>query len=181
MRNKGFTLVEILVVLVIIAVMLSIAVLSINVAGNDSQLHEESRRIVGLLNLLHDRALLEGRDFGLLIEPHAYEFLEYDNFRNQWRLFDTEREFRHRELPKGLSFRLQLDSRQIVLRRPHRHGDSNPTAVVQAPQIDIAASGEGTPFRLSLVRDATGATSVVSGDAFGKTKIAKPTAPAHAS
>ncbi|MGO9038995.1 MAG: prepilin-type N-terminal cleavage/methylation domain-containing protein, partial [Steroidobacteraceae bacterium] len=67
MRSKGFTLVEILVVVVIMAVVISLAVLSIGVSGRDSQLDEESRRIEGLVDLLHERAVLEGRDFGLLI------------------------------------------------------------------------------------------------------------------
>ena len=67
MRSKGFTLVEILVVVVIMAIVISLAVLSIGVTGRDSQLDEESRRIEGLLGLLHERALLEGRDFGLRI------------------------------------------------------------------------------------------------------------------
>ena len=65
MRSKGFTLVEILVVVVIMAVVISLAVLSIGVTGRDSQLDEESRRIEGLVDLLHERALLEGRDFGM--------------------------------------------------------------------------------------------------------------------
>ena len=60
--SKGFTLVEILVVLVIMAVVIALAVLSISITGRDSQLDEESRRIRGLVDLLHERALLEGRD-----------------------------------------------------------------------------------------------------------------------
>ena len=68
-RNRGFTLVEILVVVVIMAVVISLAVLSIGVTGRDSQLDEETRRIEGLVDILHERALLEGRDFGLRIEP----------------------------------------------------------------------------------------------------------------
>jgi len=75
MRSKGFTLVEILVVVVIIAVVLSITVLAIGVTGRDTQIDDESRRIGALVDLLHERALLEGRDFGLRIEPTAYEFV----------------------------------------------------------------------------------------------------------
>jgi general secretion pathway protein H len=177
MRQRGFTLVEILVVVVIMAIVISIAVLSINVTGRDSGLDEESRRIVGLIDLLHDRALLEGRDFGLLIEPRAYEFLGYDNLQDRWQPLDADGEFRRRELPAGIGLRLELDGRPIVLvpPDPNRPADAAPPT----PQIAITASGEGTPFRLTLVRDASGASAVVSGDAFGRTtrSDAKRTAP----
>jgi hypothetical protein len=36
------------------------------------------------------------------------------------------------------------------------------------PQVAIAASGEGTPFRLTLLRDGTTAKASVNGDALGK-------------
>jgi general secretion pathway protein H len=165
MRSKGFTLVEILVVMLIIAAVISLTVLSVNATGRDSQLDEESRRIEGLVGLLHERALLEGRDFGLRIEPAAYEFVFYDGRRNRWLMMDQEREFRHRELPKGITFQLQLDSQTVVIKPIDRNltnGDP------PGPQVAIAASGEGTPFRLILLREATQAKAVVDGDAMGK-------------
>jgi general secretion pathway protein H len=165
MRSKGFTLVEILVVIVIMAVVISITVLSVSSTGRDSQLDEESRRIEGLVGLLHERALLEGRDFGLRIEPAAYEFVVYDPRRDRWMMLDQEREFRHRELPKGITFQLQLDSQTVVIKAVDRNltGGDPP-----GPQVAIAASGEGTPFRLTLQRDATQAKASVDGDALGK-------------
>lgn len=164
-RGKGFTLVEILVVMLIIAVIISLAVLSVSSTGRDSQLDAESRRIEGLVDLLHERALLEGRDFGLRIEPAAYEFVAYDARRNRWLMMDQDNEFRHRELPKGISFQLQLDSQTVVIKTIDRNlSNGDPPG----PQIAIAASGEGTPFRLILLRDATHAKAVVDGDALGK-------------
>jgi general secretion pathway protein H len=165
MRSKGFTLVEILVVIVIMAVVISITVLSVSSTGRDSQLDEESRRIEGLVGLLHERALLEGRDFGLRIEPAAYEFVVYDPRRDRWMMLEQEREFRHRDLPKGITFQLQLDSHTVVIKAIDRNltGGDPP-----GPQVAIAASGEGTPFRLTLQRDATQAKASVDGDALGK-------------
>ena len=165
MRSKGFTLIEILVVILIITVVISLTVLSVSSTGRDSQLDEESRRIEGLVGLLHERAVLEGRDFGLRIEPAAYEFVVYDPRRARWMMLDQEREFRHRELPKGVSFQLQLDSQTVVIKAIDRNlsGGDPP-----APQVAIAASGEGTPFRLILLREATQAKAVVNGDALGK-------------
>jgi general secretion pathway protein H len=165
MRSKGFTLVEILVVVVIMAIVISLAVLSIGTTGRDAQLDEESRRIEGLVGLLHERALLEGRDFGLRIEPAAYEFVVYDSRRDRWTTLDQEHEFRHRDLPKGVSFQLELDSQLVVIKPIDRKltSDATPT-----PQLAIAASGEGTPFRLTLLRDGTASRASVDGDALGK-------------
>jgi general secretion pathway protein H len=154
-----------LVVVVIMAVVISLAVLSIGVTGRDVQLDEETRRIEGLVGLLHERALLEGRDFGLRIEPSAYEFVVYDPTRDRWQIMDQEHEFRHRELPKGLSFQLQLDAQVVVLKPVDRNLSSDQTP---NPQVAIAASGEGTPFRLTLQREASNAKASVDGDALGR-------------
>jgi len=166
MRSKGFTLVEILVVVVIMAVVISLAVLSIGVTGRDSQLDEETRRIEGLMGLLHERALLEGRDFGMRIEPSAYEFVVYDAARDRWLRMDQDHEFRHRDLPRGLVFELQLDSQAVVLKPVDRRLAGDQSA--SNPQVAIAASGEGTPFRLTLQRGETHAKASVDGDALGK-------------
>jgi general secretion pathway protein H len=167
-RSKGFTLVEILVVVVIMAVVISLAVLSIGTTGRDSQLDQEGRRVQALIDLLHERAVLEGRDFGMHIEPNAYDFLVYDTIRDRWLKFDEENEYRHRDLPKGVSFQLQLDQQTVVLKAADK---SMSGGAPQQPQLAIAASGEGTPFRLILQRDTTQAQATVNGDAMGKVSL----------
>ena len=165
-RSRGFTLIEILVVVVIMAIVISLAVLSISVTGRDGQVDQEGQRIGGLIAMLHERALIEGRDFGLRLEPSAYEFVTYDNRRARWMPLDQEREFRRRTLPPGLGFQLDLDSRQVVLvpNDPNLSSDATPPS----PQLAIAASGDSTPFRLTLVRVENGARALISGNAMGK-------------
>ena len=65
------------------------------------------------MDLLHERAVLEGRDFGVRIEPTAYEFLVYDTYRDRWLKFDDEGQYRRRDLPKGIGFQLQLDAQDL--------------------------------------------------------------------
>ena len=78
-------------------------------------------------SLLHERALLEGRDFGLRIEPTAYEFVVYDPVRDRWLTLTDEHEFRHRDLPEGVTFQLELDSTPVVL-KAHRPDVSRATS-----------------------------------------------------
>jgi len=168
-RAQGFTLVEILVVVVIMAIVIGMAVLSINVTGHDQQIDQEGRRIEGLLSLLHDRALIEGRDFGMRIQPVGYDFEYYDTRRGRWFPLEQEREFRKRDLPKGLSFQLELDSVVVVLKPvdPNLKDDTAPPP----PQIAIAASGDASPFRLTLIRDGSPAKASVSSDTMGKLSL----------
>jgi general secretion pathway protein H len=167
-RSRGFTLIEILVVVVIMAVVISLAVLAIGVTGRDRQLDEESQRIEGLLNMLHDRALIEGRDFGMRLEPAAYEFLTYDTRLSRWKRLDQESEFRRRVLPRGLNFQLELDGQQVVLKPDDPNVTQDPTTPLSAPQVAVAASGESTPFRVLLQRQETNAVATVRGDSLGK-------------
>jgi len=92
------------------------------------------------------------------IEPSAYEFTVYDPNRDRWLTMNDEGEFRRRNLPKGVTFQLELDSIAVVLKPVSTNLNDGPPP---GPQLAIAASGEGTPFRLTLLRDATQARAAV--------------------
>ena len=83
-RSSGFTLIEILVVIVIIGIVMSIAMLSITLVGGDNQLRDEARRIISLVEVAQDEALLQGREFGLEFMQGSYRFVEFDPLTRQW-------------------------------------------------------------------------------------------------
>jgi hypothetical protein len=60
---------------------------------------------------------------------------------------------------------LELDSQVVVIKPIDRNLSSDQAP---GPQVAIAASGEGTPFRLTLLRSGTTAKASVDGDALGK-------------
>ena len=63
--NKAFTLIELLVVISIVGIVLSVAILSLGVLGDDRELREESRRFIALVQVVQDEAVMQGRDFGI--------------------------------------------------------------------------------------------------------------------
>src|SRR5687767_4755042 len=72
---RGFTLLELLVVLVVVAIMVSMAMLSFGVLGRDRQAEEEARRFWVVLQQAREEAELQAEDLGMFISADSYEYL----------------------------------------------------------------------------------------------------------
>src|SRR5262245_11556803 len=110
--SRGFTLVEILVVVVIIGVIVSVATLAIGVLGTDRQVEEESRRFWTVLRQALEESELQGIDVGVFLARNEYEYMRFDQRHNKWVPLLDDELYKARELPEGLNFRLWLESRE---------------------------------------------------------------------
>ena len=131
----GFTLVEVLVVVVIIGILINFSVLTLRSHSPIEQLEEESRRLMSLIRIGSEEALLRSRFIGIDVTETGYAFLRLEE--ETWQPVDDTL-FRSRELPEDMSI-------SLTLAQPPGDDEEERT-----PEIILLNSGEMTPFDFKL-------------------------------
>lgn len=171
-RAAGFTLLEILVVVIVIGVIVSAATLSVGVLGRDREAEDQMQRVWAVLRQTREEAELQSIDVGMFVFATGYEFLRYDGRERRWIPIEDDRLLAPRELPEGLRFRLWLESREIVLSpsavdrtddadsdeddEEEENSDSRLASNDEQkwqPQVFVLSSGDIAPFELQVERD----------------------------
>jgi general secretion pathway protein H len=176
-RLKGFTLIEILVVVIIVATISGIALMSIGLIGDDRDLDTERQRLVSLIETAQDEATLQGREFGLELMTSTYRFVEFDPFASRWSEILGDDLFRLRQLPEGMEFELYVEDKRVVLADdPKQFDDPEETSMTlttekYAPHIFVFSSGESNAFEIRLRRPRNDQQLVMRGDIFGEIEL----------
>lgn len=185
--ERGFTLIELLVVMVIIAIVASIAVISVNVAARDPA-KEQAQKLADLAGLAAEQAIMQGQEYGLRIEAHAYTVYSYDG-RNWQPVKDDELLSRH-ELGNDVSLSLQTEGTPATLAPPPATvqdlGASTTAAPAAAtgdseqnqnlPQVLLLSSGEMVPFEVDVTGTASGTVYKVIGSLADGITVTEPEA-----
>lgn len=105
-NRNGFTLIEILVVLIIIGLMSAAMVMY----GSDTRrdkAKEEAERLLATLQLAMEEAQLYGVEMGMVVNQDAYRFVHYD--QDRWRAVADDRAYQPHRLPDGFEFYLEIE------------------------------------------------------------------------
>jgi general secretion pathway protein H len=186
--QRGFTLIEMVVVIVVIGVLASFASLGIGNRVNDDKLTNEAERLKAILQLASEEAEAKGVDIGVRFTQGGYRLLVLDSNR-RWGDYENSGALRRRQYAIPLGLRLTVDGRPIPLpkdltveeeaedgldRSARFHTREDDAARRITPQVLLLSSGEMTPFALDM--DAPGLRSGyrLEADALGRLKLARP-------
>lgn len=74
--QQGFTLIELLLVALLMGLMATAVLLSVNIAGGDKRLEEAAQKFSALSEMALEEAVLSSRDLGIVFEQQSYQFVE---------------------------------------------------------------------------------------------------------
>jgi general secretion pathway protein H len=166
-RASGFTLLEVLVVVIIISIITTMAVISVNVLGGDHEMQQEAARLQAILLQTREDATLQSRDIGLRLDESGYEFLEFEGRMGLWRGVVDDPLLRPRSLPAGLRLSLRLEDRTVQMKPRQPATEREPIQ----PQVILQASGDLVPFDIVFARDGTDELRRVSGTLEGRIEL----------
>lgn len=106
-RQSGFTLIEIMVVVVIAAIMAAFIGVRIN-RDDDRIARLEARRFIAVLNEVRDEALMTGRVYALQFKINSRSYLFYSN-PTDWKPVVDDRLLRERTLPEGIKMEFDIE------------------------------------------------------------------------
>ena len=177
-REQGFTLLELLIVIVIVSILFTFAVLSIRTPSPEDRIKEETLRLQRLIQLALEEAVMKNQEYGLEFKQDGYRFLTLTD--NQWAPFDGDKLFRQRELPDEMEIELSVEQTDIIIGEAAETAETDDEEMDDEemekekpkPQVFLLSSEEITPeFSARFTLRGVETSYILSGTSDGRQNI----------
>ena len=165
-QHSGFSLLELLVVIVIISILFTFTTLAIRGTSPEELIQTEALRLDRLLQLALEEATLKGQEYGLEFSPDGYRFLLY--VEDSWLPLEQDKLLRERLLPENMEFELEIEQIDVLIEKESTNTEKEDEDKPD-PQVFLLSSGEITPeFSVRLVMPGVTTSYIVSGSVDGE-------------
>lgn len=163
-RTRGFSLLELLLVLLIIGLMTGAMLMSVSLGEGDPA-RSAAQQLRAVISMAYNQAQAQGRNLAIGFWQRGWKFYELDG-ENHWQPALADKMLRPRTLARKLRLQLVVSGQQVVL---------SPLARAH-PQVFLLSSGETEPFQLTVMYDGH-PKQKLRGDSVGRLKLEPADAP----
>lgn len=161
----GFTLIEILIVMIIISIATSVVLLSIH-HNDNRRLTTFTNELVETLSLAEEQAMLQPATLGLALDSHTFHFFSYQQVESPerkviaWQPLQDKLLGNH-VIPEDFELKLILATASDEDKEDDEKDDN------LTPQVIISTNGDITPFTLYIGKKGQRPRYAIMGDADG--------------
>lgn len=155
LRQRGFTLLEVMLVMLLIGLLATTVVLNFSGDSPEQRLNKETERFQQVFQFIAETAMLKQQEWGLVVQEGSYSFVYFDG--EKWLQADEPKAAEVYELADDIGLQLELEGlpgAELSLLSQLNWQDDDDFAENASeqppvlPQVFILSSGEISPFRL---------------------------------
>ena len=147
-RQHGFSLLELIVVITVMATITSFVIPRINFGGDKKLIRSEALRLAELFRRASDESVFKATEIGVRFTDGDYQFLklEGDNRTGKWVAYESD-SFRKREWPDGIEVEVEIAGVPVALEAADEAKIDEKTR----PHVMLLSNGEIMPdFKVTV-------------------------------
>lgn len=154
-RHKGFTLIEILIVIAIISIVASVATLTIHF-NQSKQMEGIAQNLKNLITLAEEEAILRPAILGLAFSENHFQVYKYQENTKTWQSLPNK-VFQKHNIPDKTHITLKIHNKEIPANG--------------IPQLIISSNGDIPAFTISIAKNGESPSYEVIGEESGNVYV----------